>query len=93
MLFFPPRQSGDAWKGNGEPWLVLKWGCDMVSELERARLVKKVGEADVTVQGAGTELLGGGKGCERFRGINNRCAFGNITNKWPRSPHRSLSRL
>lgn len=30
----------------------------MVNGLERARLVKKVREAGVTVQGTGTELLG-----------------------------------
>ena len=45
------------------------------------------------VQGTGTELLGGGKGWERFRGINNGCALGNISNKCPWSPHRSLNRL
>lgn len=93
MLPPAPGKSGDVWKGNGEPWLVLNWGCDMVNGLERARLVKKVGEAGVTVQGTGTELLGGGKGWERFRGINNGCALGNITNKCPWSPHRSLNRL
>ena len=47
----------------------------MVSGLERARLVKKMGEAGVTVQGTGTELLGGGKGWERFRGIPWTAAY------------------
>ena len=32
------------------------------------------------------ENRGGGKGWERFRGMNNGCALGNITNKCPWSP-------
>lgn len=35
------KKSSGAWKGNGEPLLVLEQSCDMVSGLEEARLEKE----------------------------------------------------